>query len=136
VAARADARFKENGLGGRAQGYGGDFYSSPLPEGADLFTLVRVLHDHDDDKAKALLDKIYAALPKSGRLIIAEPMAGTSGAEAMGDAYFGLYLFAMGSGRPRPAEEIEGMLRQAGFTATKRIGTPRPLLVRVIEARK
>jgi demethylspheroidene O-methyltransferase len=136
VAARADARFKENGLGGRAQGYGGDFYSSPLPEGADLFTLVRVLHDHDDDKAKALLDKIYAALPKGGQLIIAEPMAGTSGAEPMGDAYFGLYLFAMGSGRPRPAEEIESMLRQAGFTATKRIGTPRPLLVRVIEARK
>jgi demethylspheroidene O-methyltransferase len=69
-------------------------------------------------------------------MIIAEPMAATPGAEAMGDAYFGLYLFAMGSGRPRPAEEIEGMLKQAGFTSTKRIGTPRPLLVRVIEARK
>jgi demethylspheroidene O-methyltransferase len=98
--------------------------------------LVRVLHDHDDDKAKALLAKVYAALPPRGRLIIAEPMAQTPGAEPMGDAYFGLYLFAMGSGRPRPAEEIEAMLRAAGFAETKRISTPRPLLVRMIRARK
>ncbi len=136
VAARAQARFASQGLSSRAQAYGGDFYEASLPEGVDLFTLVRVLHDHDDDKAKALLAKVYAALPARGRLIIAEPMAQTPGAEPMGDAYFGLYLFAMGSGRPRPAEEIEAMLRAAGFAETKRIATPRPLLVRMIQARK
>ena len=136
VAARADVRFASLGLAERARGHGGDFYADALPAGADVYSLVRVLHDHDDDKAKLLLAKIYAALPPRGRLIIAEPMAGTPGAEAMGDAYFGLYLFAMGSGRPRPASEIEGMAKAAGFAATRRIPTPRPLLVSMIECLK
>ncbi len=47
--------------------------------------------------------RAHDALPPGGTLLIAEPMAGTPGAEAMGDAYFGLYLWAMGSGRPRSA---------------------------------
>jgi demethylspheroidene O-methyltransferase len=136
VAARAQARFEAMGLGERAKGYGGDFYADALPAGADAYSLVRVLHDHDDDKAKLLLGKIFAALPAGGRLIIAEPMAEAKGAEAMGDAYFGLYLFAMGSGRPRPAGEIERMAKAAGFTATRRIPTPNPLLVSMIECRK
>lgn len=135
VAARAQARFEAEGLQDRARGVGGDFYAGGLPEGADVMTLVRVLHDHDDDKAKALLRKIQQSLPKGCRLVIAEPMAGAHQARAMGDAYFGFYLLAMGSGRPRPIEEIEAMLRAAGFAQTRRIATPRPLLVSVLEAR-
>ncbi len=135
VAARAQARFEAEGLAGRAKGQGGDFYAGGLPQGADVMSLVRVLHDHDDDKAKALLRKIHASLAPGGRLVIAEPMAGARDAQAMGDAYFGFYLLAMGSGRPRPAEEIEAMLKAAGFSSTRRIPTPRPLLVSVIEAR-
>ena len=44
-----------------------------------------------------------AALPPGGTLLLAEPMAGTPGAEPVGDAYFGFYLLAMGSGRPAHA---------------------------------
>ena len=66
--------------------------------------------------SQALLTKVHAALPPGGTLLIAEPMAGTPGAEAMGDAYFGLYLWAMGSGRPRTAEAYRAMLRAAGFS--------------------
>ena len=136
VAARAQARFSAAGLSERATGFGGDFYGDELPAGADLITLVRVLHDHDDDKAKALLRKIYQTLPSGGRLVIAEPMAGTPGAEAMGDAYFGIYLFAMGSGRPRPAAEIAAMVAEAGFASSRHIPTPRPLLVSMMECLK
>lgn len=135
VAARAQARFEAMGLGHRAQAHGGDFYADALPAGADAYALIRVLHDHDDDKAQALLVKIRTTLLPGGRLIIAEPMADARGAEAMGDAYFGLYLFAMGSGRPRPIGEIEAMARAAGFASTRRIGTPNPLLVSMIECR-
>ena len=37
-------------------------------------------------------------------------MAGTPGAEPIGDAYFGFYLLAMGSGRPRTADGAAQML--------------------------
>jgi demethylspheroidene O-methyltransferase len=72
--------------------------SRPLPQGADIVTsLVRVLFDHDDAHALAILRAVRAALPRGGTLLVAEPMAGVPGAQAMGDAYFGLYLLAMGA---------------------------------------
>ena len=52
----------------------------------------------------------------------------------MGDAYFGLYLWAMGSGRPRTADELKAMLRTAGFTRIREAGTAQPLLTRVLVA--
>ena len=114
--------------------HGGNFFSDRLPEGYDLISLVRILHDHDDEPAMILLRNIRRSLPPGGRLLIAEPMAGTRGAEAMGDAYFGMYLWAMGSGRPRTADEIKAMLIAAGFASPREIRTPLPLITRVIMA--
>jgi demethylspheroidene O-methyltransferase len=134
VAARATARFAAQGLSARAEVFGGDFTADPLPRGADLISFVRVLHDHDDAVVMALLRAARAALPPQGRLLIAEPMAGTSGAEPMGEAYFGFYLLAMGSGRPRRPEELRAMLAEAGFAASRILPTPTPLLTRVLVA--
>jgi len=134
VAEEAQARFAAAGLGARASVFGGDFTQDELPRGADLITLVRVLHDHDDDVALGLLRRIRAALPAGGRLLLAEPMAGTSGAEPMGEAYFGFYLLAMGRGRPRAPEEIRGMISAAGFAQCRLLSTPTPLLTRAILA--
>ncbi|ACA18076.1 O-methyltransferase family 2 [Methylobacterium sp. 4-46] len=135
VAARAARRFAEEGLGGRATALGGSFHDG-LPPGADLISLVRVVHDHDDAPAAALLRAAHDALPPGGTLLLAEPMAGTRGAEPVGDAYFGFYLLAMGSGRPRRAEELAAMLRQAGFGDIRERATRRPLLVRLLVARR
>jgi hypothetical protein len=44
--------------------------------------LIRVLHDHDDGDAQAILRGAFAALPPGGTLLIAEPMSGQKGAEA------------------------------------------------------
>lgn len=118
----------------RIECLGGDFLRDPLPAGADLITLVRVLHDHDDDAAMTLLHNVRRALPPGGRVLVAEPMSATPGAEAMGDAYFGFYLLAMGRGRPRTAEALQAMLVQAGFSRPKLWPTARPMLVRVLTA--
>jgi demethylspheroidene O-methyltransferase len=136
VAEEARARFAAAGLGARACVHGGDFTQDALPRGADLVTLVRVLHDHDDDVARGLLSRIHAALPPGGALLLAEPMAGTSGAEPMGDAYFGFYLLAMGRGRPRTPAEIRTMLAAAGFSESRMLSTPTPLLTRAVLARR
>jgi demethylspheroidene O-methyltransferase len=102
--------------------------------GADIISLVRVLHDHDDDVVQALLGRVRAALPKAGRVLIAEPMAGTAGAEPMGGAYFGFYLLAMGRGRPRRPDELAAMLTAAGFAAPRLLPTDTPLLTRLMQA--
>lgn len=134
VAERAAARLSAEGLGDRVACFGQTFLDAPLPVGADIITLVRVLHDHDDARAMALLRAVHAVLPPGGGLAIAEPLAGTAGAEPVGDAYFGFYLLAMGSGRPRTAGEISAMLTQAGFIGIREHSTRRPLLARLITA--
>ncbi|MGK7861308.1 methyltransferase [Falsiroseomonas sp. E2-1-a4] len=134
VAARATARFAARGLADRSQVFGGDFSADPLPQGADIISFVRVLHDHDDAVVLNLLRAARTALPPQGRLLIAEPMAGTSGAEPMGEAYFGFYLLAMGRGRPRRAEELQAMLTAAGFARSRALPTPTPLLTQVLVA--
>jgi demethylspheroidene O-methyltransferase len=53
----------------------------------------------------------------------------------MGDAYFGFYLLAMGSGRPRPAGRLAEMLRDAGFGRIRAVRTSTPLLTSLIVAR-
>ena len=133
VAATATRRFADEGL--KVDVSGGNFFEDPLPEGADIVSLVRVLHDHDDDRALLLLRAIRKAMRPGATLLISEPMSGTSGAEPMGDAYFGFYLLAMGSGRPRTVGEIRLLLQTAGFSRLREVQTSMPMIARVIAAR-
>ncbi len=135
VAARAAARFAAAGLAARARAIGGDFRTDALPQGADLVSLVRILHDHDDATVQALLRAVRTCLPPGGTLLIAEPLAATSGAEPVGDAYFGFYLMAMGRGRPRRAAELTSMLAEAGFDRIRTLRTRSPLLTGLLLAR-
>lgn len=135
VAERAAARLEAVGLGQRACTVGGDFHVDALPEGADLISLIRVVHDHDDAAALAILRAARRALPAQGVLLLAEPMAGTPGAEPIGDAYFAFYLLALGSGRPRTPSELRELLRRAGFGDVRQVPTHTPLLVSVMLAR-
>lgn len=134
VAERARARFAAEGIAGAAQAIGGDFKTGPLPHGADVVTLIRVLHDHDDDAALAILRAVREALPPDGVVVVAEPMVEPRSAARAGAAYFGLYLFAMGSGRPRRPEEVFDLLATAGFEGARLAPTRNPLLLRVIVA--
>lgn len=134
VAERAAARLLGSPVAARAASTPVDMFADDWPAGADLISFVRVLHDHDDDPVRALLAKARAALAPGGRVVVAEPMAQTPGAEPVGDGYFGFYLLAMGSGRPRSATELSRMLQDAGFQQVRELRTAQPMLVRVLVA--
>ena len=112
--------------------FGGDFFQDPLPKGADLITLIRVIFDHDDERVKILLSAIFAALPPGGKLLIAEPMADTPDHPAMGHAYFGFYLLAMGRGRPRTIQEISQLALHAGFKGVEMLPCSMPINAQVL----
>lgn len=136
VAARASERFEAAGLGDVARICGGSFLDDPLPGGADAISLIRVLYDHDDDVVKRLLARVREALPPGGRLLLSEPMSGGLRPGKAGDAYFGFYTLAMGSGQPRSPERHRDLLSEAGFTAIRHIRTRQPFITSVISAKR
>jgi demethylspheroidene O-methyltransferase len=136
VAEKAAERFESSGLSGRAVAIGGSFRTDPLPQGADIISLIRVLHDHDDEVVEALLRAVHDALPDNGRLLIAEPIAGLAGTEAIADAYFAFYLRAMGTGQARTFDRLRSLLEAAGFAKIELRAVPMPLVASVITAIK
>jgi demethylspheroidene O-methyltransferase len=134
VADRARARIAQLGLSDRCSVIGGDVFTDTLPQGADIASLVRVIHDHDDDRALAILRAVRQALPPHGILLLAEPMSGTTGAEPMSDAYFAFYLRAMGRGQPRTREHLTSLLQQAGFRYVRLLPTSLPLQSQLLMA--
>jgi demethylspheroidene O-methyltransferase len=93
------------------------------------------LFDHDDSHASAILRAARAALPAGGTLLVAEPMARTAGAHTRAEAYFGIYLLAMGRGQSRSAEALSVLIRAAGFDEIRTLPTRQPLQAGLLVAR-
>ena len=132
----AAARLAARGVAGRVSVHGASFRDDPLPGGADAISLVRVLYDHAEATVEALLRKVFDTLPPRGRVIVAEPMSGGADPERAGDAYFGVYCMAMGTGTVRSQARVAEMLRAAGFEGVRTPSARRPFVASVVVARK
>lgn len=126
----------EMGLNDRIDTVGIDFKQQKLPSGHDALSLVRILHDHDDADVQRLLEAAASSLPERGLLLIAEPLAESTSAGRLLEAYFSLYLLAMGQGRLRRPDELKRMIEAAGFHSVRRASTAMPLISSVICGRR
>ncbi len=135
VAEQAKLRFAESDILNEVACHGGSVFDNELPKGADVISLVRIVHDHNDDAALAILKACRAALPAGGTLLLAEPMAREKVGDPATDAYFGFYLHAMGRGRPRTARELQDLIAEAGFSRCHSLKTHLPLLTSLLVAK-
>lgn len=135
VAEQARARFSESDIHNEVSCHGGSVFENPLPKGADVISLVRIVHDHNDDAALAILKRCRDALPAGGTLLLAEPMGREKVGDPATDAYFGLYLHAMGRGRPRTAQELQALIAEAGFSRCHSMRTHLPMLTSLLVAK-
>lgn len=136
VAEIARKNAERAGLDERIAAVGLDFFEAALPTGHDALSFVRVLHDHDDAAAASLLRSAHDALAPGATLVVAEPLAASDAAGRLIDAYFSIYLLAMGQGRPRTFGELKRMLKTAGFGRVRRLAGPSPIICSVITARR
>lgn len=113
----------------------GDFRHDELPKGADIITILRVVHDHDDDVVLRLLRNVRSACLQDTVVLIAEPFAGFAATAPVTDAYFNLYFAAMGQGRTRTPAEIAALAAQAGFGNLRVWRTDMPLITGVMTLR-
>ncbi len=136
VMPQAETRIANLKLSKRVALHGGSFRTDALPRDADVVSLIRVLYDHEDATVEALLRAVFEALPKGGRLIISEPMAGGAKSDRSGDLYFAFYTMAMGTGRARSAQTIARMCQEAGFEGVQIPSARRPYITSALSCRK
>jgi hypothetical protein len=112
-AERAEARFREEGLAGRAAVVAGSFFE-PLPAGADVYVLGAVLHDWPDAEATAILRRCAEAIDRTGRVLVEEQLL--DGADDLaGMTGFDLFMLICCGGRERTLEEFRALGREAGL---------------------
>ena len=120
-------------LSGRIDAQGGNFLQS-VPGGADLYLLVRVLHDWSDEDCVRILKNCRSAMPKQAHLLIVEQLLDPDPQHGRPTTYLlDIQMMAMfGSARERSRGEFEGLLSASGFTAVRVI--PTQSVVSIVEA--
>ncbi|MBI2689171.1 MAG: homocysteine methyltransferase [Acidobacteria bacterium] len=111
--------------GGRVQCVAGDFFSDPLPP-ADCYAVARILHDWSPAKIERLLNKIHAALPANGCLLICEMLINDTRTGPTLAMMQSLNMLTCTEGQERTAAEYEALCKAAGFrrVSAKVTGAP------------
>ena len=117
----------------RISGEAGSFFER-VPEGADCYLLVRVLHDWSDDNCLRILTQCHAAMPPAATLLICDQLLNDDPAlGAPVDYLVDTQMMAMfGHARERTTSEFRGLLETCGFSFKRVIATD--AIVSLIEA--
>lgn len=122
----AERYVREAGMSGRIVFEPGNFFQDAPPD-ADLVCLCRILHDWSEPKVRALLKRIYDALPDGGGLLIVEHVLDPDGRGPAGPALQSLNMLVCTEGRERTAAQYESLAREAGFADFRHRATGAPL---------
>lgn len=123
------------GLAKRISCAGVDFFKDPLPENPDIITLIRVLHDWNDEEVKILLKKAWNILANKGTILISEPMIDKQKSKPdKGSSATALMLSLMG-GKRRKISDYKVMLKSIGFEEINCVDIGLSIF-RIISARK
>jgi hypothetical protein len=124
VVPAADGRLAGHPLAGRVDVVAGDFFTA-VPA-ADTYLLSMVLHDWDDESARAILANIAAAARPGARLVALELVVPPGDAPHLA-TMIDLTMLGMLTGRERRAEELTALLAAAGFRVDRIAPTPTPI---------
>lgn len=112
------------GLADRCAFYPGSFFSS-LPSDGDVYVLSRVLHDWDDDDARAILRRCAEAAEAAGpsaRVLVIEQLVAEQGNSPMTTA-MDLRMLAVIGGQERSLDEYRALAADAGLSLRDTIAT-------------
>jgi O-methyltransferase domain/Dimerisation domain len=124
VVAGAAASPEIAALGQRVRIVGGDFFAE-IPSAADLYLLTWIIHDWNDDRAKAILESCRIAMKKSSRLLLVEAIV-PEGNEPHFSKFGDVVMMVLFGSRERTEAEYRSLLESAGFRMTRAIATGSP----------
>lgn len=117
-------------LDGRIQAVGGSFFDG-IPSGADIYMLVRVLHDWSDEDCVRILRACRTAMKSDAVLLVCEQIFEPDPAKSRATGYLvDTQMMAMfGSARERTEREFSRLLSESGFALRKVIPTRSPVWI-------
>ena len=120
-------------MGGRISAVAGNVFDG-VPAGADVYLLIRVLHDWRDEDCVLILRACRAVMAPEALLLLGEQILEPDPARGRPTGYLiDTQMMAMfGSARERTVDEFRGLLTEAGFTLRRIVATTSP--VSIIEA--
>jgi hypothetical protein len=113
--AGARDRLAAAGLADRCEIVGGSFFD-PLPPGAGVYLLSKVLDDWDDESAVAILRRCREAAGSSGRVVLVGGLPEERRPD--GDARSDLMMLVLVGGRERSRDEVLAVVEQAGLAVS------------------
>jgi hypothetical protein len=118
---------------GRITGEGGSFFDT-IPAGADVYILVRVLHDWKDEDCLRILSCCHTAMDADAVLLLGEDILDPDPIRGNANTYLvDMQMMAMfGHARERTRAELHDLLNAAGFILQRVI--PTGSAVSIIEA--
>ena len=117
----ARRQFEQAGVATRVRLETGDFFKS-VPAGGEVYLLRKVLHDWDDDKARAILRACRSAMTASARLLIVETLVAPGNTPCHAKDLDLLMLVYTG-GRERTEQEYRELLDATGFALERTLAT-------------
>jgi hypothetical protein len=116
--------------GGRIEVTGGTFFGR-IPTGADIYLLIRVLHDWSDEDCLRILRSCRTAMGPNAVLLICEQILEPDPARGLPTGYLvDMQMMAMfGSARERTLDEFALLLSESGFTLRRAIPTQSPVWI-------
>ena len=107
------------GIEDRVRFQGGNFFEDPLPK-ADVIVMGHILHDWDLAQKKALLGKVFDALPKGGAVVVYDAIIDDDRRQnAFGLMMSLTMLIETPGGFDYTGEDCQAWMREAGFSKTR-----------------
>lgn len=129
-------RLTRCGVADRVELVAGDFYTDPLPRGADLVWLSAIIHQNSPDENRALYRRAAEALRSGGQLLIRDIVMEESRTAPLAGVLFAVnMLVATPGGGTYTLQEIRDDLQSAGFADVRLIRRDEGMLA-VVSARR
>ncbi len=129
VVAGAEQVLRDAGVADRCQVVGGDFFEA-VPDGGDAYVLKSILHDWEDEQARAIVRTCRRAVGPNGKLLVIEREISPPN-EGPRAKFLDLQMMVGAGGRERTHEEWAALFAAGGFRLER--VTPTEAWVSVIE---
>ena len=117
VMEQARRRLQQAGLLDRVTLVPGDFHTDTLPLGADLAWVSAIVHQNSREQNRRLFERIFAALPSGGQILIRDFLMDDSRTAPLAGALFAINMLVnTPGGGTYTVAELSQDLSAAGFT--------------------